>query len=131
MRTAFSVRFDEELTNKIDLARGEKSRTNFIEDILIKYFDEPLLNQSEPQSDAQSEPHVNPNEAELVPVLKEEIEYLRKKLDESTVVHNQEKLELLRLLNQSQILQMQAQKQLTEAQEIKIKTLKWWQFWKK
>ncbi len=53
--------------------------------------------------------------------------HLKKQFD----ILNQEKLELLRLLNQSQILQMQAQKQLTEAQEIKNKTLKWWQFWKK
>lgn len=42
---------------------------------------------------------------------------------------NQEKSEILRLLNQSQVLQMQAQKQLSEAKESQHK--KWWQFWKK
>ncbi len=53
-------------------------------------------------------------------------------LQKQIELSSQEKLEVLRLLNQSQVLQMQAQKQLTGAQDIiKNKTLKWWQFWKK
>ncbi len=64
---------------------------------------------------------------ELVQALQEEIESLRKQLELSS----QEKLEALRLLNQSQILQMQMQKQLTEAQGINQKSRKWWKFWQR
>jgi hypothetical protein len=122
MRTTFSVRFDEELTNKIDSTRGEKSRTNFIQDILVKYFDEPHFNQHEPQSDARSEPHVDLDEAELVPILKDEIDYLRK-----------QNSELIRLVNQEQVIHLHSVRQLpekaSEAHEQKEKN--WWKFWKK
>jgi len=114
-RTTFSVRLDEELINKLDSARGEKSRTNFIQDILIKYFNEP-------QSDARSEPQVNQDVAELVQVLKDEIDYLRKQNGD-----------LIRLVNQEQVIHLQSIRQLpekaSEAQEQEEK--KWWQFWKK
>ncbi len=119
-----SIRLEQELYDRIESLRGEKERTSFIKELIVSQLDL--------QSNA-NDSHRNANGIWDTNVihLNEEIEYLRKKLDESTVMHNQEKLELLRLLNQSQILQMQAQKQLTEAQEIKNKTLKWWQFWKK
>ena|SRR5665811_2070512 len=103
------VRIPEDLYDKIE--NSGHSKQDIVADALKIYFDINTYQKSESNDS-------------LVQTLREEIEYLKKQFD----TLNQEKLEILRLLNQSQVLQMQAQKQLTETQEIKNKA--WWQFWK-
>ncbi len=107
-----NVRIPADIYDKIE--SSGRSKQDIVADALMLYFDSKTQ-QTEENNDS------------LVQTLQGEIEYLKKQFD----ILNQEKLELLRLLNQSQILQMQAQKQLTEVQENKNRTLKWWQFWKK
>ena len=41
----FSIRLEEEIFDKFELARGEKSRNNYIQEIIIKYLNEPEVNQ--------------------------------------------------------------------------------------
>ncbi len=107
-----NVRIPADLYGKIE--SSGRSKQDIVADALVMYFDSKI-HQTGEKNDS------------LIQTLQGEIEYLKKQFD----ILNQEKLELLRLLNQSQLLQMQAQKQLTEAQEIKNKNFKWWQFWKK
>ncbi len=107
-----NVRIPADIYDKIE--SSGRSKQDIVADALMLYFDSKTQ-QTDDSTDS------------LVQTLQGEIEYLKKQFD----ILNQEKLELMRLLNQSQILQMQAQKQLTEAQESKKKTLKWYLFWKK
>ncbi len=41
----FSIRLDDEIFNKFEFARGEKSRNNYIQEIIVKYLNEPEVNQ--------------------------------------------------------------------------------------
>ncbi len=146
-----SIRLDEDLIQKLDSEKGQKNRASYVREIIESHeriqkennelqtklnesqtkLNESQMKLNELQMELAKADKIANEKSEsndsLVQTLQGEIEYLKKQFD----TLNQEKLELLRLLNQSQILQMQAQKQLTEAQEIKNKTLKWWQFWKK
>ena len=118
----FSIRLDEEIFNKFELARGEKSRNNYIQEIIIKYLNEPEANHDEPnmnQSEPKDDPEMNQNEPEVNQLLKDEVEFLRG-----------ENIDLRRLLNQEQSLHLQTQRQLMPTSE-EITKKSWWQFWKK
>ncbi len=118
----FSIRLDDEIFNKFELARGERSRNNYIQEIIIKYLNEPKVNQDESnvnQNERKDEPVMNQDEPEVNQLLREEVEFLRS-----------ENIDLRKLLNQEQSLHLQTQRQLTPtSEEITKKT--WWQFWKK
>ncbi len=103
----FSIRLDDEIFNKFELARGGRSRNSYIQEIIIKYLNEPVVNQSEPnvnQNEPKDEPVMNHDEPEVNQLLREEVEFLRS-----------ENIDLRRLLNQEQSLHLQTQKQLMPA----------------
>jgi predicted DNA-binding protein len=122
----FSIRLDDEIFNKFELARGEKSRNNYIQEIIIKYLNEPEVNHGEQkvnQNEQKDEPGMNQNEQKDEPevnqLLKDEVEFLRG-----------ENIDLRKLLNQEQSLHLQTQRQLMPTQE-EITKKAWWKFWKK
>jgi hypothetical protein len=117
----FSIRLDDEIFNKFEFARGEKSRNNYIQEIIVKYLNEPEVNQDEPkvnQSKPIDEPEMNQNEPEVNQLLKDEVEFLRG-----------ENIDLRKLLNQEQSLHLQTQRQLMPTSE-EITKKAWWKFWK-
>jgi 5-bromo-4-chloroindolyl phosphate hydrolysis protein len=111
------------LYDKIESIRGEEDRTAYIKKILVAHI-EAQNTASGTQgntSGAQGNTESNTDVAHL----ENEIEYLKKKLDEA----GQEKQDLMKLLNQEQSLHLQTQRQLMPtAEEINKKA--WWQFWK-
>ena len=76
----FSIRLDDEIFNKFELARGEKSRNNYIQEIIIKYLNEPEVNQ----------------------LLKDEVEFLRSENIDLRKLLNQE--QSLHLQTQRQLM---------------------------
>ncbi len=46
----FSIRLDEELFQKLESARGEKPRADYIREVLLLHFKEPDANLIEPQT---------------------------------------------------------------------------------
>ena len=105
----FSIRLDDEIFNKFELARGEKSRNNYIQEIIVKYLNEPIVNQDESkvnQNEPKDEPVMNQDEPEVNQLLKDEVEFLRG-----------ENIDLRKLLNQEQSLHLQTQRQLMPTQD--------------
>jgi hypothetical protein len=69
----FSIRLDEEIFTKFELARGEKSRNNYIQEIIVRYLNEPEVNHAEPnvnQNEPRDEPGMNQNEPEVNQLLR-------------------------------------------------------------
>lgn len=108
------VRIPEDLFIKIETSGFSKQ--DIVTEALRIYFDINSGKSAYQRSESDNQ---------LIQTLQDENIGLKKLLETS----NQEKSEILRLLNQSQVLQMQAQKQLSEAKESQHK--KSWQFWKK
>jgi|SRR5659263_137645 metal-responsive CopG/Arc/MetJ family transcriptional regulator len=107
----FSVIFDEELFDKVEVARDKRSRTDFIRDVVKSYF----ITESSHNPNINSQ---NPNipSQEYVKRLEEEITFLREQAkDFARMMENEQKL--------------RAQKQIMPRQEEIIKK-NWWQFWK-
>ncbi len=92
-----SIRIDDKTYDEIEKRRGDVSKSDYYRNIIDYY-----LKQFDKGDD------------KLITKYEKEIEYLRS-----------ENTKLLELLNQSQILQLQAQKRIEEP------VRKWWKFWKK
>jgi len=119
-----SLRIDQELYDKIESIRGHEDRTAYIKKILVTHIE--AQNTASGTQGNTSGIHGNTESNTDVAHLENEIEYLKKKLDEA----GQEKQDLMKLLNQEQSLHLQTQRQLMPTQE-EITTKPWWQFWRK
>ncbi len=105
---SITFRLDQELYDKIELQRGDTDRSKYLKDIIVLHFDLQGKTNEEQNNTDERQSKTN------VLHLENEIEYLRS-----------ENTKLLELLNQAQILQLQAQKKLLPESKA------WWQFWKK
>ena len=103
----FSVRIDDELFDKVEAARGEKARTDFLREVIIGYF----ITKTSPEHNQDSLKHIES--------LQSEISFLREQVKD-----------LDRLLSQEQSLHLQTQKQIMPTQE-EISKKSWWKFWEK
>jgi|NGEPerStandDraft_9_1074522.scaffolds.fasta_scaffold42372_1 hypothetical protein len=125
-----TLRIEQELYDSIEETKGEKDRSAFLRDVIIAYF-ASQKNADVPQGKAVDSQE-NANESQL----HYENEYLKKKLDEITALHekaialhSQEKQDLMKLISQEQSLHLQTQRQLMPTSE-EITNKAWWQFWK-
>lgn len=110
-----SIRIDQELYDKIESIRGDEDRTAYIKKVLVAHIEAQNT-----ASGTQGNTESNTDVAHL----ENEIEYLKKKLDEA----GQEKQDLMKLLNQEQSLHLQTQRQLMPTPE-EITKKAWWKFW--
>jgi hypothetical protein len=113
----FSIRIEEDLFDKVEAARGEKARTDFIREVILGYFvtkSSAELNQVSPDPNLSS-----PELVKHIESLQSEITFLREQVKD-----------LDRLLSQEQSLHLQTQKQIMPGQEEIIKKA-WWQFWRR
>jgi hypothetical protein len=125
-----TLRIEQELYDSIEEMKGEKDRSAFLRDVIIAFF------ASQKMADVTQEKAVDSQENANVSQLHYENEYLKKKLDEITALHekaialhSQEKQDLMKLISQEQSLHLQTQRQLMPTpEEITKKT--WWHFWK-
>jgi len=124
-----TIRVNEELAAEIEKKRGDKSKADFYREILEHYLrsfedGENVPEKDEDRSeseDAAGEPENNVSKSEYVLRLEDEVKYLRAKVDD-----------LLRTLNQAQVLHLQTQRLLQAPEpETSAKSKPWWQFWKK
>jgi metal-responsive CopG/Arc/MetJ family transcriptional regulator len=126
-----TLRIEQELYDSIEEMKGEKDRSAFLREVIIAYF------ASQRNANASQEKADDSQEKAGVSQLHYENEYLKKKLDEITALHekavalhSQEKQDLMKLISQEQSLHLQTQRQLMPTpQEITNKS--WWHFWKK
>ena len=102
----FSIILDDLLFEKVEEARGEKARTEYIKEMIEDYL-------------TQGSPNDNPaSSTKVIEFLQGEIVFLRSQLSE-----------LDRLLSQEQSLHLQTQKQIMPGQEEqKEKGKKWFEF---
>ena len=126
-----TLRIEQELYDSIEEMKGEKDRSAFLRDVIIAYF------ASQKKADVTQEKAVDSQENANVSQLHYENEYLKKKLDEITALHekaialqSQEKQDLMKLISQEQSLHLQTQRQIMPTSE-EITKKAWWQFWKK
>lgn len=113
----FSIRLDDDNLKKLDSAKGDKPRAEYVREVLIEHLthlNEPMAHHQEPHENRKEPPN------ELIKTLQEEVAYLRSKLDDA----NKRIDDALKLLHQEQILHLHAQRQLTAPEK------KWWKFWK-
>src|SRR5450756_826837 len=125
-----TLRIEQELYDSIEEMKGEKDRSAFLRDVIIAYF------ASQKKADVTQEKAVDSQENANVSQLHYENEYLKKKLDEITALHektialhSQEKQDLMKLISQEQSLHLQTQRQLMPTPE-EITKKAWWHFWK-
>ena len=126
-----TLRIEQELYDSIEEMKGEKDRSAFLREVIIAYF------ASQKEVDISQENAVDSQENTNVSQLHYENEYLKKKLDDITALHEkaialhgQEKQELMKLISQEQSLHLQTQRQLMPTLE-EINKKAWWQFWKR
>ncbi len=126
-----TLRIEQELYDRIEEMKGEKDRSAFLREVIIAYF------ASQKKADTYQEKAADSQESATVSQLHHENEYLKRKLDEITALHEkaialhgQEKQELMKLISQEQSLHLQTQRQLMPTPE-EINKKAWWQFWKK
>ncbi len=103
-----TIRISNDLAEAIENKRGDKSKADFYREIIEFY-----LSASEAGSNSSSK-------SEYTLRLENEITYLRAKVDE-----------LIRTLNQEQILHLQTQRMLPATQAETVKPKKWFEFWRK
>ncbi len=122
-----TIRVDDELAEEIEKKRGDKSKADFYREILEHYLrssedgmDAHEKDKSKSESeDGTASPEKDAGKHEYILRLEDEVKYLRTKVDD-----------LIRTLNQEQVLHLQTQK-LLPAPETPAKLKPWWQFWKK
>ncbi len=98
-----TIRVDDSVFKKIEMRRGDRNKSEYYREIL-EYF-------------LSHEDNLNTKDEDLLAERQKVIEYLQ-----------EENRKLLELLNQAQILQLQAQKALLPDQNT---NKAWWQFWKR
>ncbi len=126
-----TLRIEQELYDSIEEKKGDKDRSAFLREVIIAYF------ASQKNADVPQEKAIESQESAEVSQLHHENEYLKKKLDDITALHekaialhSQEKQDLMKLISQEQSLHLQTQRQLLPTQE-EAKKKAWWHFWKK
>ena len=131
-----TLRIEQELYDSIEEKKGDKDRSTFLRDVIIAYF------ASQKNAVVSQESTLDSQESANVSQLHYENEYLKKKLEDLTALHenavalhSEEKQDLsnkldraMQLVSQEQSINMTMQKQLMPTpQEITKKS--WWQFW--
>ena len=130
-----TLRIEQELYDSIEEKRGNKDRSTFLRDVIITYFASHNNAVVSPESANASQEITN------VTQLHYENEYLKKKLEDLTALHEnavalhrEEKQDLgnkldraMQLVSQEQSINMTMQKQLMPATQEIIKK-SWWKF---
>lgn len=120
-----TIRVDEELQAKLDARRGDKKKSDFYREILEAHVNTPPPTKPEnliTSADKENTLAVAQNEALKTEnaLLREDVQYLRSKLDETT-----------RLISNEQALHLQTQRLLPAPETEPITPVKkWWKFWK-
>ncbi|CAG0965218.1 hypothetical protein METP2_01046 [Methanosarcinales archaeon] len=138
-----TLRIEQELYDSIEEKKGDKDRSTFLRDVIIAYFASQKNEVVSQEKTVDSQESANASqEITNVTQLHYENEYLKKKLEDLTALHenavalhSQEKQDLsnkldraMQLVSQEQSINMSMQKQLMPTpQEITKKS--WWQFW--
>lgn len=112
---SITIRIPDELEEKIEMQRGEKSKSDFYRDIITEYVSKPDCNLLTTDNKL-----LTPG-AEHIQSLEQQISSLK----EQNADLRADKGKLMTLLNQEQALHMQTQRLLPPAPE-----RKWYQFWK-
>lgn len=103
-----TIRIPDDLEEKIDERRGEKTRSDFYREVLAGYLTTDYKLTTSP---GRTDDNLIANAISM----QDEIKYLKAKLDEA-----------LNLLHQEQVLHLQTQRMLPAPAPEK----KWWEFWK-
>ncbi|MFZ3382416.1 MAG: hypothetical protein WA144_00675 [Candidatus Methanoperedens sp.] len=131
-----TLRIEQELYDSIEEKRGNKDRSTFLRDVIIAYFASQNNAVVSPENANASQEITN------VTQLHYENEYLKKKLEDLTALHEnavalhrEEKQDLgnkldraMQLVSQEQSINMTMQKQLMPTTQEIIKK-SWWKFW--
>ena len=125
MTTTETIRVDEELLAKLDARRGDKKKSDFYREILENYVNTEVntkqenLNTIEDKMNTLAAAHIEVLKSENT-LLREDVVYLRSKLNEATL-----------LIGNEQTLHLHTQRMLPEPKtEHILPVKKWWQFWK-
>jgi len=118
-----TIRVDEELQAKLDARRGDEKKSDFYRKILEEYVNtEEITKQDNPITSADKVITLAAAQNESLKsenvLLREDVQYLRSKLDETT-----------RLISNEQSLHLQTQR-LLPAPELIASDKKWWEIWK-
>ena len=131
-----TLRIEQELYDSIEEKKGDKDRSTFLRDVIIAYF-------ASQNNEVVSQESANAaQEITNVTQLHYENEYLKKKLEDLTALHenavashSEEKQDLsnkldraMQLVSQEQSINMSMQKQLMPTPQEIIKK-SWWKFW--
>lgn len=108
-----SIRLDDKVYAEIEKRRNNVSKSDYYRQIIDYY-----LRQFDDNQTTSGDNHTITDDR-LLMKYEDENQYLRSKLDEA-----------LKLVNQSQILQLQAQRALMPEPEKEKPVKKWWLFWK-
>lgn len=113
-----NVRIPLELQEKIE--NSGRPKIDIVTEALEFYFDSRKKESTgeipgESNTNTGSISKIDPAQSDEIQRMKNEVEFLRSKIDE-----------LLKLLHQEQVLHIQTQRMLTPAPP---ETKKWWQFW--
>ncbi len=107
---SITIRIPNELEEKIEAQRGDKSKSDFYRDIITEHVSKPAYNLPTPVS----------NNTGHLEALEQQISMLK---DQNTDLRSSNS-KLMTLLNQEQALHLQTQKMLSAPDK------KWWHFWK-
>ncbi len=132
MRT-FSIRVDEELYQRLEQARGEINKADYIREVLEENLREPHKNIEEPHENRQ-EPHENRQEpqenlGEPQENKNEPWENRAQQYESEIAYLRSENTKLLELVAREQALHLTTQQRLLP--EPVAVTKPWWKFWKK
>ncbi|MDW7733711.1 MAG: hypothetical protein SCH66_14940 [Methanolobus sp.] len=109
-----TIRIDEELQAKLDARRGDEKKSDFYRKILEEY-----VNTADTEEITNQGAQITPADKENT-LLREDIQYLRSKLDES-----------MRLISNEQALHLQTQRLLPAPEPgPTAPAKKWWEIWK-
>lgn len=118
-----TIRVDEELQAKLDARRGDKKKSDFYRGILEEYVNtEEITKPDNPITSADKENTLAAAQNEALKgenaLLREDVQYLRSKLDETT-----------RLISNEQALHLQTQRMLSAPEPEPTPAKSWWKFW--
>ncbi|VVB50746.1 Uncharacterised protein [uncultured archaeon] len=138
-----TLRVEQELYDSIEEKKGDRDRSTFLRDVIIAYFASQKNTALSQGDTVDSQESANASqEITNVTQLHYENEYLKKKLEDLAVLHenavalhSQEKQDMsnkldraMQLVSQEQSINMTMQKQLMPAPQEIIKK-SWWKFW--
>jgi hypothetical protein len=112
----FSIRIEEDLFDKVEAARGDKARTDFIREVILSYFV------------TKSSPELNQNSPELLKEIELKNEIIRAK--DQTIKSLENQVGFL-IADHSRISGQLDRLLIPSQEEQKEKGKKWFEFWKK